>query len=167
MKEPEPILDVARGDVAVSRQVSDALRAISRGSTDPALRNQIGEILAGRASVRELARCESFNRILDGVVPVAMTKYAELSDEERARQVEQGRAELERYRSAAESMQPTNAAPEPIVATESRAPTGRSEGQAHTISGTRKPNRERVVAPEELDEDDLYFQERRQRGWLS
>ncbi|WP_267465957.1 hypothetical protein [Nocardia cyriacigeorgica] len=32
--------------------------------------------------------------------------------------------------------------------------------------GTRKPNREQVGTPDEPDEDDVYLQERQQRGWL-
>ncbi|WP_435592537.1 hypothetical protein [Nocardia sp. bgisy118] len=33
-------------------------------------------------------------------------------------------------------------------------------------AGTRKPNRDRIVTAGDLDDDDLYFQDRNQRGWL-
>ena len=35
-----------------------------------------------------------------------------------------------------------------------------------TISGTGKANREQLYTPDEPDDDDLYFQERRNNGWL-
>jgi len=35
------------------------------------------------------------------------------------------------------------------------------------IPGTRKPDRDRIYIPDdEMDDDDLYFQEHRRRGWL-
>jgi hypothetical protein len=34
------------------------------------------------------------------------------------------------------------------------------------IPGTRKPDRERIVTPDEPDDDDLYYRNRRQSGWL-
>ncbi|WP_336085287.1 hypothetical protein [Nocardia sp. SSK8] len=170
MKEQEPILDVARGDAAVSRQVGDALRTIARGTGDPALRRQISDILAGRSSARDLANGDAFNRLLDAAVPDALAKYHAMSDEERAREVEQGRAELERTRrelereAAAEASAAKSGGPsgDPYPQSQQHAPSNQ-----HVISGTRKPNRDRVVTPDDLDEDDLYFQERNQRGWLS
>ncbi|MFC4124107.1 hypothetical protein [Nocardia rhizosphaerae] len=159
MKEPEPMFDVARGDAAVSRQVGDALRAIARGSGDRALQEQIANILAGRGSVREFARGEAFNRVLDGVLPSAMAEYSALSDEERARLAEEGRLELERVRNQLEAEQAAAVASEP---TTPPAPTA-----GRVIPGSRKPNRDRVVSPDEPDDEDLYFRERNQKGWLS
>lgn len=157
MTEPEPMLDVARGDVAVSRQLSAALRAISRSTADPMLKEQIGAVLAGRASVRDLAAGEAFSRVLDGVMPRAMAKYAALSDEERARLAEQERQELERYRhrtrQEAEPSADARAAPAPP--------------RRHVVPGTRAPDREQVVTPDEPDDDDRFFQERNRHGWLT
>lgn len=170
MKELEPILDVARGDIGVSKQVSDALRAISRGSADSALKDQIRDILAGRGSVRDLARNEAFNRLLDSAIPAAMAKNAELSDEERARQVEQGRLELERARRAAESAAGESEASVESATTQpgTAVPPGLpAPSSGRIITGTRKPDRDRVVTPDEPDEDDLFFQERQRRGWLT
>ncbi|MFF5037447.1 hypothetical protein [Nocardia salmonicida] len=173
MNNPEPMLDVARGDIAVSRQVSAALRVIATSTHDDALKRQIGEILAGRASVRDLAGAESFNRVLDGVLPAAMQKIAELSEEERDRLAEQGRAELEQFRESPNPA-PTTSAP----ANETAPSLDRSSGPTPTppqatdtsqpgvIPGTRKPNREQIVTPDEPDDDDLYYQDRQQRGWL-
>ncbi|WP_433755530.1 hypothetical protein [Nocardia sp. CA-135398] len=47
-------------------------------------------------------------------------------------------------------------------AVENLAPAGNA-----VIPGTRKPNRDRVVTPtDDEDEDDEYFRDRQQRGWL-
>ncbi|WP_433713009.1 hypothetical protein ACQP2U_01445 [Nocardia sp. CA-084685] len=43
-------------------------------------------------------------------------------------------------------------------------PTEPTAGVVHP--GTRKPNRDRIVAPDEPDEDDRYFRDRQQNGWL-
>ena len=159
MKESEPILDAARGDAAVSKQLSDALRIIARGTPDRALQQQIRDILSGNGSVRDLAQGEAFNRVLDGVIPDAMAKYHAMSEEERGRQVDEGRSELERCRRALEQTAPAEELP---------AQTRQHDApNQYVISGTRKPNRDRVVAPDEPDDDDLYFQERSQRGWLT
>lgn len=174
MNNPEPMLDVARGDIAVSRQVSAALRVIATSTRDDALKRQIGEILAGRASVRELAGTESFNRVLDGVLPAAMQKIAELSEEERDRLAEQGRAELEQFREAPNPVPPTSTAPANDTALSTdrpsepthTAPQSTDTSQRGVIPGTRKPNREQIVTPDEPDDDDLYYQDRQQRGWL-
>jgi hypothetical protein len=174
VNNPEPMLDVARGDIAVSRQVSAALRVIASSTRDDALKRQIGEILAGRASVRDLAGAESFNRVLDGVLPAAMQKIAELSEEERDRLAEQGRAELEQFRESPNPGPPTTTAPASEAApsadrSSEPAPTppqATDTSQHGVIPGTRKPNREQIVTPDEPDGDDLYYQNRQQRGWL-
>ncbi|MBF6213036.1 hypothetical protein IU433_26975 [Nocardia puris] len=156
MNDPEPMLDVARGDAAVSRQVGEALRIIAHHSRDEDLKRQIREILAGNGSVRDLARTDPFNRILDGVLPTAMQELAELSEDERERLAEEGRAELERYRDTT--------APPP--APEADQPPAEPAPQDPVLPGTRKPNRDQIVTPDVPDSDDDYFSERRQRGWL-
>ncbi|MEU7141094.1 hypothetical protein ABZ942_16700 [Nocardia sp. NPDC046473] len=162
MNTPEPIFDVARGDVAVSRRLSDALRTLAANTSDPAMKEQIRGVLAGKLGVRDFARTEAFSQTLDRVMPTALQRFAAMSDEERARLAEQGRAELERYRQQA-------VAPAPAPPSIDGQPTFQQEpsaGSGHVIAGTRKPDRDRVVAPDDPDEDDLYFRERRQRGWM-
>ncbi|MFF0543210.1 hypothetical protein ACFYTF_10260 [Nocardia thailandica] len=168
MTDPEPVLDVARGDVAVSRQVSAALRVIAAGSGDATLKQQITEILAGRASVREFARTESFNRILDTVLPTAMNKLTDLPQDELQRLAEQGRADIERYRytiTPDAPIQPATPAPSSPSTPDTSSPAASTPRAV--VAGSRKPNREQIVGPsDDLDEDDRYFQDRRNRGWL-
>ncbi|MFD6155738.1 hypothetical protein ACFWF7_05830 [Nocardia sp. NPDC060256] len=160
MNSPEPIHDLARGDLAVSRQLSRALKVLLDGSPDPQLKNQIRGILEGKGSARDLMGSDAFNRVLDRTLPAAMQKFAEMPADERNSLAAQGEAELERLRN-----QPPDAQP----STDSTPPTDRTPPSAPAdtvLPGTRKPNRDRIVSPDEPDEDDEYFQDRRQRGWL-
>ncbi|MFD3592191.1 hypothetical protein ACFWU5_05645 [Nocardia sp. NPDC058640] len=166
MSKPEPILDVAHGDPAVSKQLSAALRALSASSPDPAFKQQIAEVLAGRQGVREFAQGEGFNRILDAVVPTAMKKFSELSDADRARLAADEAAELERLRNVPSHDSQTAEGRLSEAAPESSGPSGATSATDRVIPGTRKPNREQVVTPDDPDDDDLYFQDRRDRGWL-
>ncbi|MFI6998754.1 hypothetical protein [Nocardia sp. NPDC050175] len=164
MNTPEPIFDVARGDVAVSRRLSDALRTLAANTSDPAVKEQIRGVLAGKLGVRDFARTEAFSRTLDRVMPTALQRFAAMSDEDRARLAEQGRAELERYREQAAAAAP--APPSTSIDDQPKFQQEPSPGSGHVVAGTRKPDRDRVVAPDDPDEDDLYFRERRQRGWM-
>ncbi|WP_433660512.1 hypothetical protein ACQPW1_47620 [Nocardia sp. CA-128927] len=173
MTAPEPILDVARGDAAVSRQLSDTLRLLAANTTDPALKDQIGAVLSGKLGVRDFARTDAFTTTLDRVVPAALEQYSAMSEEQRHRLAEEGEAELERYRAQLAQPTPTSVvaptpdsapSPEPLRPEVSSNNPGPSDGPL--IPGTRKPNREQIVTPDEPDDDDLFYQDRRQRGWL-
>lgn len=176
MSSPEPILDLAKGDLGESRSLARALRIIADVTHDPAMKRQIGEILAGRGSVRDFAASEPFTQMQDRIIPLAMQKYEQMPESERERLAEQGRAELEQLRhepcvlvpqpnphSTARD-QEAGAPPEPRPSTASARNIVQKD---HVHPGTRRPNRERVVTPDEPDDDDLYFQERRQRGYLT
>ncbi|MFI2477230.1 hypothetical protein [Nocardia xishanensis] len=61
------------------------------------------------------------------------------------------------------------AAPQSTSSTSTSTSTSNVESDrpaSHGISGTQKPDRDRIVTPDDLDEDDRYFQDRNQRGWL-
>ncbi|MGW6729499.1 hypothetical protein ACWF9G_26660 [Nocardia sp. NPDC055029] len=162
MNAPEPIHDLARGDIGVSRQLSRALRVLMDTATEPQLKNQLRGILEGRGSARDLMHSEAFNRVLDRTMPAAMAQFAEMSDEERQRLAEQGEADLQRLRSqpVADEFGSKPVADQPPPSTPAPAANV-------VVPGTRKPNRERLVTPDDEDEDDRYFRERNQRGWLT
>lgn len=123
-------------------------------ATDPKLEDQIRGILGGQGSARELMHSEAFNRVLDGTLPAAIEQFTAMSEEERRRLADQGDAEALRFRSEPPADTPGPTSPMP-------APSGDV-----VVPGTRKPNRDRVVTPDEDDADDEYFRERHQRGWL-
>ncbi|MEV6275712.1 hypothetical protein [Nocardia sp. NPDC051832] len=178
MDAPEPMHDLARGDVGVSRQLSRALRVLLDTATDPQLKDQLRGILEGKGSARDLLHNEAFNQVLDQTLPAAMQQFAEMPEEERQRLAEQGEAELERLRSDVPTEPPAEQQPaeppaEPRLTAppaESRptepAPTAEARPTSPVVPGTRKPNREVIVTPDDDDEDDEYFRDRRQHGWL-
>ncbi|VFA99167.1 hypothetical protein [Nocardia cyriacigeorgica] len=162
-QQPDPTYDVAGADLGASRQLRKSLEALRSAATGPEVRKQLDDVIAGRASMREFGTSDAFAGILDRVLtPQAMNKLSSLSPSELEAMAEQGRAEQARLR------EPTaiaaDAVPAQVAPREPRGPETPQTVQLHP--GTRKPNREQVVTPDEPDEDDLYFQERRQRGWL-
>lgn len=162
MSSPEPIHDLARGDIAVSRQLSRALQVIMAGVADPQLKKEIRAILDGRGSARELMRSEAFDLVLDRTMPAAMQQFAEMPEDERQRLAAQGQAQLDQLRdqppewpTPPRPFEPTPAPPAPPLPAPPAAPAVR-----------RKSYKDQVVAPDEPDEDDIYFSERRKNGWL-
>ncbi|MEV4154543.1 hypothetical protein AB0J48_16105 [Nocardia salmonicida] len=125
-------------------------------ATDPQLKDQLRGVLQG-GSARDLMHSEAFNRVLDRTLPTAIQQFAEMSDVERQRLADQGEAELVRLRSEPLADQPSPP---------SAAPTKPGPNADIVVPGTRKPNRERIVTPDEDDDDDEYFRGRQQRGWL-
>jgi len=91
----EPTLDVAHGDVALSRQLRDSLKVLQERSEDEQFRRLIDDVLSGRASLREVGRTDTFAAgINDGVREFAR-RWNRLGDDERAELAEQGRQALE------------------------------------------------------------------------
>ncbi|MGV9611857.1 hypothetical protein [Nocardia xishanensis] len=174
----EPMLDTVGGDIGMSRHIANALRVIADRTHDNNLKGLLREILSGQGSIRDLIRNEGFIRLGETVVPPAIAELKSLTPEEMQRLADQGNAVLDRYRNEVPAGQhqpeqdadyksqhqspPRNAAP----TTEGfDAPDLARDSQ--TLPGTRKPNRDRIVWPDDdLDEDDAYFQDRNQRGWL-
>jgi hypothetical protein len=165
---PEPIFDIAHGDIGMSRRLRNSLERIRSFpmSADPEIRKQLDAVLAGRASLREFGRSELFEKMLDQVPREKIEEFLTIPEHERDELARLGEAELERLR----SQQPdgTVASTEPSARPSAPAPSQSPEQSStgHVIPGTRKPNRERIVIPDEQDEDDLYFEERRKGGWL-
>jgi hypothetical protein len=167
VSSPEPIHDLARGDVAVSRQLSKALRVILAGTADPQLKNQIRAILDGQGSARELMRSDAFNVVLDQTMPAAMQQFADMPEDERQRLAAQGRAELDRLRDQPPGLfspfRPVEPPPTPAPPVAPQLPP---PPVTAAPSVRRKSYKDQVVTPDEPDEDDLYFSERRKNGWL-
>lgn len=167
MNQPDPLLDVAGGDAAVSRQLTHTLRLLAANTTDPALKDQINAVLSGNMGVRDFARAEAFTHTLDQMMPAALDNYLAMSEEQRQQLAEQGEAELELYRiQPVPSPTPATSDPAPVSAPEQPTPVADTVAPRHTLPGTRKPDRDQIITPDEPDDDDLYFQQRNQRGWL-
>ncbi|NEW25388.1 hypothetical protein [Nocardia cyriacigeorgica] len=167
-QQPDPTYDVAGADLGASRQLRKSLEALRSAAPGADVRKQLDDVIAGRVSMREFGRSDAFAGILDRVLtPQAMNKLSTLSPAELEAMAEQGRAEQARLRA-----EPTSTIAPSVndsAPTQDAPPSHHTPSSPRTVQlhpGTRKPNREQIVTPDEPDEDDLYFQERRQRGWL-
>ncbi|WP_067859157.1 hypothetical protein [Nocardia shimofusensis] len=182
-RDNEPMLDVVNGDIGMSRHLSKVLKIIADSpGVDKDLRNQLGEILAGKASFRDLARSESFTRLSEAAMPKIAADLAEQTPEQIQSLARAGEELLRRYRVEApeasstiddEKMDSGSPRPgsEPSTRTPSSAPDDAPPSRStttprHVVPGTRKPDRDRIVTPDEPDDDDLYYGERQRRGWL-
>ncbi|WP_227998674.1 hypothetical protein [Nocardia australiensis] len=181
-RENEPMLDTVNGDIGMSRHLSKALKILAENpGIDNDLKQQLRDIMNGKGSLRDLAQSESFLRFSDAAMPKIAADMAGKTPEEMRRLAEAGEKILENYRNevpdtppSAESHQNTSTIRAQSIPTPTTPPNpapdvshGNDPGPArNVIPGTRKPNRDRVVMPDEPDDDDLYYQDRRQRGWL-
>ncbi|MFI5717921.1 hypothetical protein [Nocardia sp. NPDC051750] len=167
-KREEPMLDPS-GDIGVSRVLSQALKVLADNTVDKNLEKQLREIRNGTGSLRDLEASESFLRLGDSVLEQVRQDQANRTDEEKQQLVDSGNAILERYRRE----DPHTADHEAPVAPQAHPalerpvePVPPHNPAPRPASNPRQSWRDVVVTPDEPDEDDLYFQERRQRGWL-
>ncbi|MFD3705104.1 hypothetical protein ACFWUP_18360 [Nocardia sp. NPDC058658] len=167
MSREEPMLD-PNGDVGMSRHLSKVIHVLTAApSVDKDLKAQLKDILQGTGTIRDLAYSEAFKSLGDKIIPKALADFENTPPAERQRLAELGEVVLDRYRNgdhatpaSAESPQPEPDIAPPVA--EIEQPHAR-----HVVPGTRKPNRDLTVAPSDWeDEDDQYFRDRNQGGWL-
>lgn len=91
----EKTLDVARGDVGMSRHLEKSLSVLASAGGSAQVRPLIDEVLAGRASARDLLRHAEFSEVLDRFVPDGMSELMGMSDEEREQMSSAARAEMD------------------------------------------------------------------------
>jgi hypothetical protein len=94
-RDGEPTLDVARGDVTLSRQIRDALRVLQDRSGNEQFRSLIDDVLSGRVGLREAGRTQAFAAGVDDGVREFARRWERLSDGERAELADQGRTARE------------------------------------------------------------------------
>src|SRR5690606_10637457 len=127
------------------------------------VQKQIRDILHGRGSLRDLADSDSFARFSDTLLPKIAEENAARTPEETRRLAAAGEAILDRYRneqpatgSSTEDEQRPPGGREPAdPVSRPIEPTPTPGSGSHVIPGTRKPNRDRIVTPDEPDEDDM------------
>lgn len=96
--EQEATLDVARGDVALSRHLRNSLEVLKDKVEDPEFRRMVDDITSGRRSLRDMVRSPVFARALDPLVEQGAQTYRDLSDQERDELRKQGEAQLQQLR---------------------------------------------------------------------
>ncbi|MGX1773011.1 hypothetical protein ACWIGW_12950 [Nocardia brasiliensis] len=146
-QQPEVVFDVAQGDLGAARHLRRSLEVLASSTADPELRRNLGEVLAGRASMREFGKSEGFARLLDGIAQGIFHRAGAMSAAERERLAALGLAELDSLRESGTSHE-------------------QSDPPAAAGPDTHTPHRDPIVDPGEPDADDRYFEEHRRRGWL-
>ncbi|WP_280507213.1 hypothetical protein [Nocardia flavorosea] len=177
-REEEPMLDLAGGHIGMSRHLRSALNILAGSGLAPDMEKQLREIAQGNGSLRDLRHSESFLRLSDSVLAQAQEDLRAQTPDEKKRLIDEGNATLASYRQRDPDVPepPPPAAPvPPPEPSPAPAPPGALPGSTATTGpaapGNPAPDRRQswrdvVVTPDEPDEDDLYFQERRQRGCL-
>lgn len=93
-KDQEPMMDVARGDVGLSRHLRNSLQIIRDKTNDEEFKKLADDIIAGKQSLREASQSDAFSRALDSQVEKASTEIAAMSDEEREELARTGEQQL-------------------------------------------------------------------------
>jgi hypothetical protein len=104
-RNDEPMMDVARGDKAVSQFLRESLKALRDGSEDKDFRRLIDDVLNGQMSLREAAASDLFERGFAGPLHEGMRRYDQLPESERARLAAEGEAEFARLNQELEERQ--------------------------------------------------------------
>ncbi|MFC0528610.1 hypothetical protein [Phytohabitans kaempferiae] len=60
----EELVEMSGGDRETARVLLDGLRQIEAGASDPQLRRFASDVLAGRITLREVARSEAYDTVL-------------------------------------------------------------------------------------------------------
>ncbi|MBR7743354.1 hypothetical protein KC207_08640 [Phycicoccus sp. BSK3Z-2] len=90
-----PLLPGAPLPDEVQRHLRRSMEMLRERADDPAVRRRIDDVLAGRASLRDLARDDGFDRFMEPLVRRGMQRLDELSPQEREA-AERGAAALAR-----------------------------------------------------------------------
>lgn len=90
----EEILDIARGDTAISRHLRDSLKLLKNTNTDPEFGKLVDDVLAGRRSLRDVAFTPQFEPVLNTGVQQFAERYEQLSEEEREELAASGERQL-------------------------------------------------------------------------
>jgi hypothetical protein len=96
--QPEPLLDIARGDAARSKVLRESLKILRDRSNDPAFGKLVDDVLAGRRGLRDAVASPLFNQALTPGVQEAAQRYQEMPEEERQRLAAEGERRLDRLR---------------------------------------------------------------------
>lgn len=92
------MLDIAHGDVALSKHLKNSLNLLRDKVDDPAFKSLVDEITSGRRSLRDTFTSPVFAQALNPLVGEAVEKYQEFSEEERQELVRIGEEQFQSVR---------------------------------------------------------------------
>lgn len=101
--EQELTLDIARGDVALSKHLKNSLGVLKDKVEDPEFKRLVDDITSGRRSLRDMIDTPVFARALDPLVEQGAEIYRNLSEKEREDLARQGEEQFEQLREEIEN----------------------------------------------------------------
>lgn len=90
----EHMLDVARGDVGLSRHLQKSLQVIRDKTSDKEFKKLADDVAAGKQSLREASKSEVFSRVLNSHAEKAFNEYSDMSEDEREELARVGERDL-------------------------------------------------------------------------
>ncbi|AEI13633.1 hypothetical protein [Cellulomonas gilvus] len=99
--QPEPLLGITAQDAGMDRMLRRSLTELRDQNAGTPLGDLLDDVLAGRRSLRDVARTPEFDAAVAPAAQKATQQWAALSPEERDTLVAQGKAQLEESRAAA------------------------------------------------------------------
>ncbi|WP_406689623.1 hypothetical protein REH65_26760 [Saccharopolyspora sp. ID03-671] len=96
--DQDPMLDIARGDRARSQHLRDSLQLL-RGKVDnPEFRRIVDDVLAGKASLREVAQTAAFGQAVAPLAQQAVDRMKEMTEDERTALADEGERQFDELR---------------------------------------------------------------------
>ncbi|MGG5260756.1 hypothetical protein [Phycicoccus avicenniae] len=92
-EERPPVLPTLRNEPRLEAHVRESLRILRDSTDDPALRRRLEDVIAGRGSLRELARTPEFTAMADARIDRAVAEYEAIPAEERDAELRRALAE--------------------------------------------------------------------------
>jgi hypothetical protein len=99
--QPEPLLGITVQDAGMDRMLRRSVVELRDRSAGTPLADLLDDVLAGRRSLRDVARTPEFDAAVAPAAREASEQWANLSPEERDALVAQGKATLEESRADA------------------------------------------------------------------
>lgn len=87
--ERSPILPTLRNEPRLEAHVRESLRILRDSTEDPALRRRIEAVVAGRGSLRELARSPEFTAMANARIDRAVAEYEAIPAAQREAELRQ------------------------------------------------------------------------------
>ena len=132
---PDSTLDIAGGDIGLSRHLKDSLRLLAKRSDEPAFSRLIDDVLSGKRSLREAYTDPPYTRVMDAQVHAFADRWDAMSEEEK-----EELARVSEHQLPSSGSSPTQRPRKGFVATMTTSTSARSSAQ--TGDHPDAPNRQ-------------------------
>lgn len=96
--EQEPTLDIARGDQARSQHLRESLKVLRQKVDNPEFHRLVDDVLAGKASLREVAQTAAFGQTVAPLAQQAVDRMNDMPEDERQALTYEGERQFDELR---------------------------------------------------------------------